>query len=71
MFTDPVILSDLGVITGAVIFLAWTGSPGQRSRRRHQAARDRIEIRRRLMETTARDQAEFVPGFDGEGYRNG
>ena len=67
MFTDPVLLFDLGVISSSVIFLGWTWSPSQRSRRRHEAARDRIEVRRKLNATTVSEQAEFVPEVDREG----
>jgi hypothetical protein len=48
MPVDPSIASEIGVVVGAVIFLVRTLSPGQRSRRRRQEARDRIELRRAL-----------------------
>lgn len=70
MFTDPVTLFDLGVISGAVIFIAWSWSPSQRSRRSHQAARDRIEVRRKLTETSVSGQAEAVPEIEGEDVRD-
>jgi hypothetical protein len=50
MLADPCPAFELGVITGASIFMAWMLSPPQRSRRRRQDARNRIAIRRALAE---------------------
>lgn len=58
MFTDPYTLFDLSVIVGAAVFLVWNLSPRQRARRRRQAARDRIVVRRLLAERPANDHAE-------------
>lgn len=66
MLTDPYTMFELGVITGPVIFLAWILSPRQRSRRRRQAARDRIAIRRAVAVHTTDDLDRATSRFERE-----
>lgn len=50
--TDPVVLFEVGVVIGCVVWFAWWFSPAQRRRRLRQAARARAEVRRQLREDT-------------------
>jgi hypothetical protein len=66
MLTDPYTMFELGVITVPVIFLGWILSPRQRSRRRRQAARDRIAIRRAVAVRTTNDLDRATSHFGRE-----
>ncbi|GDY33692.1 hypothetical protein [Gandjariella thermophila] len=46
--SDPLVPVELGVILGCLAACAWWCSPAQRSRRRREQARARIELRRAL-----------------------
>jgi hypothetical protein len=43
---DLVVAAELGVINAVAVYAAWRASPAQRSRRRRDSARARIELRR-------------------------
>lgn len=65
--TDPVTVVETGAIVGALIFVDWRLSPIQRSQRRRQQARTRIEVRRALYKHAgaAGGSVPAVPVHDG------
>ena len=46
MLTDPITDMELGAILAVLVFSGWWFSPAQRSHRRREAARARVELRR-------------------------
>lgn len=58
--TDLITVAESGVIVGALMFLAWSLSPVQRSRRRRRDARARIELRRALHEHAGAAGGRFL-----------
>jgi hypothetical protein len=46
--TDPLAHVELGIVLGCLAAYAWWYSPAERSRRRREQARARVELRRAL-----------------------
>lgn len=62
--TDPLVHVELGVILGCLAAYAWWCSPTQRSRRRREQARARVELRRALRRHPAGRNRRTLPEGD-------